>query len=272
LSTEIPGEHYVTVEAPENHVFTDKNAGPDPDMDSDVDDLGASDMVMFDPSYVMKYVDAGIFYKISASINGIVWKDINNNGLRDENDGTLSDVVIFIFKKSGIFVKSTKSNQDGTFTLKNLDASQYYCLLPEYDELDFVLFTGQNQDKDSEITNQYGKGTSRLITVEAGAPVTNFDFGYKDADGLKQHDDVFKKELAVYPNPSLYNIQVKIPGEVTASDYYIVNTFGSIVRDGKLSGNVGNIDIENLPPGKYSLHIVNGKQKWAKTFMKIENR
>ena len=102
--------------------------------------------------------------------------------------------------------------------------------------------------------------------------MTNFDFGYKDAEGLKQNDDVFKKELSVYPNPTLYNIQVKIPGEVTASDYYIVNTFGSIVRDGKLSGNTGNIDIENLPPGKYSLHIVNGKQKWAKTFMKIENR
>jgi protocatechuate 3,4-dioxygenase beta subunit len=272
LSTELMGEHYVTVEAPENHVFTDKNAGTNPDMDSDVDDLGASDMIMLDPSYIMKYVDAGTFYKISASINGIVWKDNNNNGLRDENDGTLSDVVIFIFKKSGIFVKSTKSNQDGTFTLKNLDAGQYYCLLPEYDELDFVLFTGQNQDKDSEITNQYGIGTSRLITVEAGSPVTNFDFGYKDAEGLKQNDDVFKKELSVYPNPSLYNIQVKIPGEVTASDYYIVNTFGSIVRNGKLSGNTGNIDIENLPPGKYSLHIVNGKEKWAKTFMKIENR
>ena len=272
LSTEITGEHYVTVEAPVNHVFTDKNVGANPDTDSDVDDLGASDNIMFDPSYVMKYVDAGIFYKISASINGLVWKDKNNNGVRDNNDDVLSDVVIFIFNKSKIFIKSTKSNQDGTYSLKNLDAGQYYCLLPEFDELDYILFTGQNQDKDSEITNQYGTGTSRLITVEAGAPVINFDFGYKDAEGLKQNDDVFKNELVVYPNPSLYNIHIKIPGEMAESAYYIVNTLGSIVRNGKLLSNTDNIDIEDLPPGKYSLHIVNGKQKWAKTFMKIENK
>ena len=272
LSTVENGGHYVFVEAPEDHVFTEKNIGTNPNMDSDVDDLGSSDMVMLDQNLNIKYIDAGIYYKVSTSVNGVVWKDNNINGIKDVGDTFIPDVVIFIFDKNNIFVKSTKSNQDGSYSLKNLDSGQYYCLLPEFPDLDFVLFTGQNQLQDSEISNQYGFGTTRLITIEAGTPLHNFDFGYKDANGLRQDELLIEQGLSIYPNPSMYNLGVRMPDLEEEADFYIVNVSGSVVLKGKINPATANIDIENLPAGKYSLHIVNGIQKYARTFMKIENR
>ncbi len=271
LSTLDPGEHFVYVEAPEDHVFTDKHAGPDQDLDSDVDDLGFSDMVMLDQNYEMEYIDAGCYYKVSSSINGVVWKDENKNGIRDNGDILMKDVVIFVFNKFNIFVKSTKTNADGAYNLKNLDAGQYYCRVPEFADLDFIMFTGLNQDKDSEITNQYGIGTTRLITIQDGIPFGNFDFGYRQANGIRNQEQALQNELLIYPNPSLYEVHVKVPGDKTDADYYIVNALGSIVLQGRVQSDASTINTSDLPPGKYSIHVINGKNKWAKTFMKIEN-
>ena len=70
----------------------------------------------------------------------------------------------------------------------------------------------------------------------------------------------------------MYNLGVRMPDLEEEADFYIVNVSGSVVLKGKINPATANIDIENLSAGKYSLHIVNGIQKYARTFMKIENR
>ena len=272
FATEYTGQTYVAVEAPEDHVFTNKHVGPDPNMDSDVSDEGLSDMLMFDDAYVMTYVDAGFYYKVTASLNGVVWEDKNDNSLKDATDQFLPNVLVLLFNKSKIFVKSTKTDENGVYSLKNLDPGQYYCLVPEYEDKDFILYTGANTDKDSEVTNQYGMGTTRLLTLAGGAPFENFDFGYKKkgtrltTPGL----EALNNQLLISPNPSMWYINVEVPTNEDAQ-YYIMNSIGAVVQNGVIQGGKTRIDTERLPSGKYSLHVVNSKVKLAKTFMKIEN-
>ena len=266
------GEHVVLVESPDNHVFTQKKVGSLPEIDSDVDENGESDMVLFDDKYKMKYVDAGIYYKVISSINGMVWKDSNKNGNKDEKDLPMPNVVIFLFNQAKIFVKSTKSNDKGEYSLKNLDGGQYYCKLPEFPDLDFVMFTGNNQDKDSEITNQYGPGTTRLLTIEAGVPFANFDFGYRDLNRFTESDPQRQSMYEVYPNPAINEVRVKIPSDIELiTEFYILNNVGSIMKQGRIEPKNDILNIEYLPAGRYTIHFVNTQERIMRSFVKIDN-
>lgn len=269
VSTDDPGEHYVQVVSPISYLFTLKNAGNDRAMDSDVDENGTSDMKMLDDNYEMEYVDAGMYFKLTGNIKGRVWIDGNGNGVRDPHEATKANVVVFLFNRNRVFIKSVKTNESGLYSLNNIESGQYYCLIPEFPDLDFVMFTGQNQDIDSEITNQYGLGTSRLITIAGGSTEENFDFGYRPKNGFNKPAELATDEITVYPNPTLGNINVELPEGVTVADYFIVNNMGGTVLTGKLVNGQTTVNTDKLVSGRYTVHVVTDHSKWVKSFMKI---
>ena len=273
LKTLNPGDHYVFVEAPENHILSNKNAGSNPEMDCDFNPDGRSDMITLGTGFPMKYVDAGLYFKLQTSLNGLVWKDINKNGIRDAGDQPMPNVVIFLFNKWNIFIKSTKTNENGEYSLKNLDSGQYYCRLPEYPDLTYVMFTGNNPDVDSEFTNQYGQATSRLVTMVAGTPLQHFDFGYRSVNGIHEltNDDKIR-EAIVYPNPTIGDIRVRLPEGQYEGQYYIINAAGQVVLNGIISSNDEAIDLWRLPAGRYAIHIKTESNSWKKAFTRFENR
>ncbi len=266
-----PGQHFIQVDAPLNHIFTEKNMGNNATLDSDVDENGTSDITMLNDSYTLKYIDAGLYYKLTGTVKGIVWMDENKNGIRDQNEPTKSNVVIFLFNKNKIFIKSVKTSENGVYTFKNLESGQYYCLVPDYPELEFVMFTGQNQTIDSEITNQYGLGTSRLFTIIDDSVIENFDFGYKLKNGFNRPLDEAKQDMTIYPNPTMHDIKLGLPITVGNADYYIVNSMGSVVQQGKITLDNLSIDTNALLTGNYTIHVVSKENKWIKSFLKIMN-
>ncbi|MBK8829075.1 MAG: hypothetical protein IPO26_21035 [Saprospiraceae bacterium] len=52
-------------------------------------------------------------------------------------------MVIFLFNKNKIFIKSTKTNDAGQYSFNTLNPGSYYCLLPEFPELGFVTYIAQ---------------------------------------------------------------------------------------------------------------------------------
>lgn len=266
------GEHVVVVEAPEDHVFSKKGVGNNPDIDSDVDELGVSDNFMLADKYMVQSIDAGYYPKIVSSLSGKVWKDKNGNNLRDDTDSLIQDLVVFLFNKSRVFIKSTKTNSKGEYSFKLLDPGQYYCRIPELPDMDYVLFTGKNTDTDSEITHQYGIGTSRLITLEPGIGFENFDFGYRNLNKLVVTDPKRMAQYEVFPNPVINEIRVKIPqNENQETSYFITNNQGSIVNQGTIQNNAAILEIAHLPSGRYTIHFINKDERILKTFIKIDN-
>jgi len=271
ISNEV-GEHVIVVDAPVDHVFTKKNAGINNDIDSDVNELGESDRLMLVDKYMMEYVNAGYYFKVVSTISGRVWKDKNQNRLRDNTDSLMQDVVIFLFDKSRNFIKSTKSNDKGEYSFKFLDPGQYYCRVPELPDMDFVMFTGSSTDKDSEITHQYGIGTSRMITIEAGIPFENFDFGYKEFNKLIVSDPKRMIQYEVFPNPVINEIRVKVPfDDHQPTKYFIINYLGNLVKSGEIQSEMEILETGHLPEGRYTIHFINGREQIMKSFIKIDN-
>jgi len=270
LSTPTQGEHRVVVEAPDDHVFTAKKMGVSREFDSDVNEDGESENLMLDEKYKMDYIDAGFYFKVISSINGLVWKDVNKNGYRDDKDLPIPNIVIFLFNQDKIFVKSTKSNDRGEYSLKHLTPGKYYCSLPQFPDLDFVMFTGANQEKDSEFTNQYGIGTTRLVTIDPGIPLLNFDFGYKELTNFNS-DENNRQVIGVYPNPAVTELRVKAPPSEEPYEFVVVNNQGFAIKKGFLTNNENALDVGHLPPGRYTLHVSTSNGVIIKSFIKIDN-
>ena len=268
VSTPIKGTHYIQVLAPDNHVFTQKNVPGFPDTDSDVDENGYSNGVVLDDAYLMKYVDAGIYYKETATLKGLAWVDNNKNGIREDQEERLKDVVIFLFNKNKIFIKSTKTNDLGQYLFNKLDPGSYYCLLPEFPDKGFVLYTGANQDRDSEITNQFGKGTTRLITVAGLTTTDNFDFGYYSTNSIADLQ-ASESDVNIYPNPAIYDITISLPDGIQECEYYIYDTSGKLIINGKTENGSVVIDADILRAGRYMVRLVSENQSWNKSFIKI---
>ena len=268
VSSPISGAHYVQVLPPANHVFTERNVPGFPDKDSDVDENGYSATVMLDNSYSMRYVDAGFYYKETATLKGLVWVDNNKNGIREDQEDRLKDVVIFLFNKNKIFIKSTKTNDAGQYSFNTLNPGSYYCLLPEFPELGFVTYTGANQDRDSEITNQFGKGTTRLITVAGLTTTDNFDFGYYNTNSIADLQAP-ETDVNIYPNPAIYDITISLPDDIQKSEYYIYDASGKLIINGKTENGSVVIDADILRAGRYTVRLVSENQSWNKSFIKI---
>jgi hypothetical protein len=65
--------------------------------------------------------------------------------------------------------------------------------------------------------------------------------------------------LVIFPNPANNRFGFITSGGVR--EWYLANTFGRIVKSGKISSNVENVSTENLPSGLYFLKIRNNARK-----------
>ncbi|MEY3421472.1 MAG: Secretion system C-terminal sorting domain, partial [Bacteroidota bacterium] len=134
------------------------------------------------------------------------------------------------------------------------------------------MFTGSSTDKDSEITHQYGIGTSRMITIEAGIPFENFDFGYNEINKLIVSDPKRMIQYEVFPNPVINEIRVKVPfNDHLTTKYFIINYLGNLVKSGEIQGESEILETGHLPEGRYTIHFINGREQIMKSFIKIDN-
>lgn len=276
LATANDGSYYVQVQQIEGLIFSPKNVGADRKVDYDVDENGTSDPIYMDATFELKHIDAGMFVEPTGTVSGVVFLDHNKNGIRDIDDSFLEDVVIFLFTDKKKFVKSIKTNALGQYTLKLIDPGFYYCLLPQYQDKDFVLYNGQNTDVDSEFTNEYGVGTSRLFKIESGASIKNFDFGYQLHPGIDApySQAALQSEvevISIYPNPCMSNCNILIEDISLPAQYYIQNTYGKIVSQGEIESGTSMLGMENLDDGQYTVIVISGDRVWTRPLIKLRN-
>jgi hypothetical protein len=276
LSSDMRGEFFVKVQPMENNVFTEYGVGNDPLMDNDVFEDGLSDMFVFKDDPALFYVDGGMYYKSFASIKGIVWEDKNNNNILEDTDVRLSDVPVLIFNKARIFIKSAKTEVDGSFILNGLETGEYYCMVPTFDGKSFIFYNSSVPENFSNITNQFGLGTTRLIMLTAGIETTGFHIGYRSESGVNLSENIIDSRVSqiergfkILPNPAFWYLEFDTPSEIPIS-YNIFNNAGTEVM--KRSEQVGKqwLNIESLPTGRYFIHIRSGDHYMVRSFLKLD--
>ena len=94
----------------------------------------------------------------------------------------------------------------------------------------------------------------------------------KPCDTLTSIQNIYEKQIKIYPNPSQDIMTISIPDEVYNIDkwqYSLYDMTGQIVKKGKLSGSTTTVDTDGLAVGIYMIRIYNGlghagTYKWVK--------
>lgn len=183
------------------------------DIDSDAHaETGATSLVGVSSGDVRVDIDAGVYRP--ASVEGIVWHDLNANGIRESSEPGLEGVVILLFNGSGEHIDVATTDIFGRYSIGGLAPGTYYAevlptsgyfLSPEKQgsmgdmDSDFLPSTSLN----SAVTLR--SGDSENENFDAGlwmyASVGDFIWMDTNADGIQSEDP-----LMGYPFPVVVNL------------------------------------------------------------------
>ena len=119
--TALPGDYEVVVTPPTNGAFTATGAGA-PDTDSDVDAAGSTGVVHCRVG--RQHRSGRRRVSLPADISGVVWLDLDQNGLNDDN-APIEGVVVNLYDAAGAVVATTTTGADGTYSFDGLIPGDY---------------------------------------------------------------------------------------------------------------------------------------------------
>ncbi len=138
------------------------------------------------------------------------------------------------------------------------------------------LYLGSRTDK--QTTTKYPiVGVSPTYTQAANGTtwdgsISRFilnNIHYSDAIGIKEINGL-NGDLNVFPNPSNYDLNLKITNFNKVSSYNIYNSLGQIVLSGRIENINTIINISTLKTGMYFIEVNDGKERKSAKFIKSE--
>ena len=246
----LPGDYYMRFALPDNLLFTLVD-DVFPALNSDVNGtfgVGTTDTLVVGYQEEKKDVDAGLIVDQNAlgQINGIVWEDVNANGTREETDLLLDGVEVSLYDLDGILIDIVFTDLDGKYRFDDVFFGSYYISVADVINRVFVMYNGQNTEVDSDITNEFGAGSTSIISLFPGDTLYNIDLGYAPKISL---GDFVWEDLN-------YN-GLQDPGEPGVSGVVILllDSFGTLVRT-TVTDESGTYVFDELAAGRYGLKMV----------------
>ncbi len=160
------------------------------------------------------------------SINGLVWLDLNKNGVREDDEKGISGVKAYLLTTDNNMVQSTATTSSGTYQFRDVKPGKYMVAL-EYEKDKYIVTSykkantpedrisvaiDNNSDKISAITNE--------IIVE-NANIGNINIGLQNKDTFDLAVNKYisnvkvttKKDVANYDFDNLDVAKVEIPAK-----------------------------------------------------------
>ncbi len=180
----LPGSYRISVDVEGQFKITLKDQGEDDTIDNDIDEDTQASAFFTMPDDDGLSIDIGVTLR-RGDITGVVWNDSNKNGIREDTETLLPDVVVQLFTVSNILVSTTTTQGGdlaGQYQFIDLPVGIYYIkVLPE--EFQFTLSDIGEEDRDSDITEDNGPGTSTIFVLNDGG-VSNLDAGLIPSVGI----------------------------------------------------------------------------------------
>jgi hypothetical protein len=171
------GDYQVCATLPEGFFIGKKDQGIE-QLDSDANPNGCTDFMIFNNG---ANNDIDIALTKEVSINGVVFTDLNGNGIKNLADPGIDEVPVFLFSSTGTKIDSTVTasvgDTSGIYSFTNLQAGDYYVVFEIPSE--YILSDGNSgpEDVDSDISNAFGIGSTDVIILESGENYQNLDGG-----------------------------------------------------------------------------------------------
>ncbi|MFT4537100.1 MAG: 5-hydroxyisourate hydrolase-like protein (transthyretin family), partial [Saprospiraceae bacterium] len=206
------GNYQICAEIPDGFFIGKKDTGIE-QLDSDANPDGCTDFMVYD-SGINNNID--IAFTKSASINGIVFTDVNGNGINNTGEPGIGNVPVFLYTVAGIKIDSTTTESlgdtKGVYSFTNIQVGDYYVVfdIPE----EYILSDGNSgpDDIDSDISNAFGIGSTNVITLESGENLQNTDGGAYLPASIRGRvwEDINKNGLQDPGEPDVEGIEVVI--------------------------------------------------------------
>ncbi|MEE9190534.1 MAG: SdrD B-like domain-containing protein, partial [Candidatus Neomarinimicrobiota bacterium] len=103
-----------------NWVWTLVEQGSDPSVDSN---SHPADVTLTD-GQVDHTIDFGFYIECDAAIGDFVWNDLNQDGIQDQGEPGLEDVMVRL-KQNGVEIRRTRTNANGYYEFAGLCAGDY---------------------------------------------------------------------------------------------------------------------------------------------------
>lgn len=170
-----PGNFSMRFQHPDIYIPTLANTAPDHQDSDNVD--GQVINLSYTLGGKVDSIDAG-YYK-SSTLGDFVWEDLNANGIQDEDEPGLEDVVLELIDSADEVVNTTTSDQGGNYSFSGIAPGEYYIRVQAdalYSPTQFQ--SGGSADIDSDLSAQDGHWVSPTFTLASNTTDLSLDFGF----------------------------------------------------------------------------------------------
>jgi hypothetical protein len=213
-----PGDYYIEFVLPPGYNgFTSANAGADDAYDSDAETFTPAGRRTAEFNLEIGEIDetwdAGLIGQpADASLGNFVWNDWNANGIQDEGEPGIAEVVVRLFDRQDNQLANTTTDGDGFYQFTELTPADYYLV---FEQPDGYLPSPVNQGDDNAVDSDASpiSGETALIelwpdeyddTWDAGffssEPIVIGDFVWEDSneDGIQDEGEPGIEGVVVY--------------------------------------------------------------------------
>ncbi len=249
------GEYYIKINIPGLYYTTKPDIGNNKNIDSDINDGNGFNTTEYFYLGVNEYkddIDAGA-YRLG-EVGDFVWLDENENGIQDAEEEGVEFIFISVYDENGNYIGTMISDNNGNYRSSSLMPGEYYLKVLGHTAGSFTTSKQGNNKSDSDITNEYGDGTTSLFQILSGQFNTDVDIGIIPSSQIN---------LVTYPNPVTDNVQLSF--NINESDkvkIIISNIKGEKIKEINLFANPGHnivdIDFSKYLDGYYSISLAVG--------------
>jgi len=162
-----PGAYTAEFTAPPSLFFSPQDQGADDTIDSDPQPAsGRTSVISLGAGSSFGNVDAGFFQK--ASVSGLVWKDVDEDGLRDADEPGLAGIPMRLAGPGAAPVASATSDAGGRYRFSDVVPGDYAL---EFAAPEGFALTMADQGADDTVDSDAfpGPGRTSLLPVRSGA-------------------------------------------------------------------------------------------------------
>jgi hypothetical protein len=198
------------------------------------------------------------------AISDFVWKDLNGDGIQDDGEPGVADVIVNLYTCAGEYVKSDTTDANGEYLLDELEPYISYYAIFDISGLNDpdCVFTFANEGSDDEVDSDVNAaGVGPCVYIEAGEVDSTYDAGLIQLASL---------ETFVWHDKNGNGIQDG--GDETGIPDIRVRLFdseGRIVAE-EVSDADGRVFFDNLMPMEYYLEFLIDND-WVRSPARVGN-
>lgn len=247
------GDYKVSVVAPGAYAFTGQDAGSDEALDSDVDAMGMSALVTLAEGESNLDVDAGLVDPGTASIEGRVFCDENDNDIDDATDGAVDNVVVTLLNADGSPTGlTTTTAADGSYSFTGLDAGDYKVMF-DPNTVDGKTFVAQDAGNDDTIDSDAdANGMTGVFSLTIGETVQDVDAGVETVPGSISGTYFCDDNNNDVDDAGDTDISGKLVTLLGANELPVIGANGLVILPVFTDAN-GDYSFEGVLPGTYKV-------------------